>query len=82
MASRLLLQKLLNEHLKKERAMKKVAQSFLKNRSKSSTAKGKKKTVQPKRNQLVENARKLLSGDIHFFNKLKEKNMRRRLTVV
>ena len=36
-----------------------------------------KKAIRAARNPLVENARKLLSGDINFFNKLKEKNMRR-----
>jgi hypothetical protein len=55
----------------------KVAQSLLKRRSKSSAAKAKKKAIRAARNPLVENARKLLSGDINFFNKLKEKNMRR-----
>lgn len=62
--------------------MKKIAQNFLKKRSKSAAAKAKKKTVQAPRNPFVENARKLLSGDINFFNKLKERNLRRRLTVV
>ena len=62
--------------------MRKVAQNFLKRRSKSgssSKAKSKKSNAHP-RNPLVENARKLLSGDINFFNKLKERNLRRRLT--
>lgn len=62
--------------------MRKVAQNFLKRRSKAgsaSKAKNKKPNAQI-RNPLVENARKLLSGDINFFNKLKERNMRRRLT--
>lgn len=60
--------------------MRKVAQNFLKRRSKSGKLKSKKSTTHA-RNPLVENARKLLSGDINFFNKLKEKNLRRRLTV-
>lgn len=60
--------------------MKKVAQNILKRRAKAVTrkAKSKKSTLQV-RNVLVENTRKLLSGDINFFNKLKERNQRRRL---
>lgn len=66
--------------------MKKVTQ-ILKRHSKSTATKASKavKAVKKKvmdRNPLVENARKLLSGDINFFNKLKEKNLRRRLSVV
>lgn len=61
--------------------MRKVAQNFLKRRSKSGPSKAKnKKPTAHARNPLVENARKLLSGDINFFNKLKERNLRRRLT--
>ena len=61
--------------------MKKVAQRLLKRHSKSSAAKAKsKRSTAHARNPLVENARKLLSGDINFFNKLKERN-RRRLTI-
>lgn len=60
--------------------MKKMAQNILKRRAKAVTrkAKSKKSTLQV-RNVLVENTRKLLSGDINFFNKLKERNQRRRL---
>jgi len=60
--------------------MKKMAQNILKRRAKAVTrkAKNKKSTLQV-RNVLVENTRKLLSGDINFFNKLKERNQRRRL---
>lgn len=60
--------------------MKKVTQNILKRRAKAVTrkAKSKKSTLQV-RNVLVENTRKLLSGDINFFNKLKERNQRRRL---
>ena len=60
--------------------MKKVARNILKRRAKTVTRKAKsKKTTVPVRNALVENARKLLSGDINFFNKLKERNLRRRI---
>lgn len=60
--------------------MKKVAQNILKRRAKAVSRKTKsKKPVIQTRNVLVENARKLLSGDINFFNKLKERNLRRRL---
>lgn len=55
--------------------MKKVAHRILKRKNKN------KRTTAHARNPLVENARKLLSGDINFFNKLKEKNLRRRLTL-
>ncbi|AZZ35530.1 hypothetical protein CIK05_01510 [Bdellovibrio sp. qaytius] len=61
--------------------MKKVAHNILKRRAKAVTRKTKsKKAPAQTRNVLVENARKLLSGDINFFNKLKERNMRRRVT--
>jgi hypothetical protein len=56
--------------------MKKAARHLLKRRSKNLTSKAKNKG----KNVFVENARKLLSGDINFFNKLKEKNLRRRMT--
>ena len=61
--------------------MKKMAHNILKRRAKavSPKAKNKKAPVQT-RNVLVENARKLLSGDMNFFNKLKERAMRRRLS--
>ncbi len=60
--------------------MKKVARNILKRRAKTVTRKAKsKKATAPVRNVLVENARKLLSGDINFFNKLKERNLRRRI---
>lgn len=60
--------------------MKKVAHNILKRRAKTATRKAKnKKTAAPVRNVLVENARKLLSGDINFFNKLKERNLLRRI---
>lgn len=61
--------------------MKKAAQNILKRRAKAVTrkAKNKKPEVQA-RNALVENARKLLSGDINFFNKMKERSLRRRLS--
>lgn len=61
--------------------MKKAAQNILKRRAKSVSpkSKNKKEPVQT-RNVLVENARKLLSGDMNFFNKLKERAMRRRAT--
>lgn len=58
--------------------MKKAARQLLKRRRKNLASKAKSKT----KNIFVENARKLLSGDIEFFNKLKEKNLRRRLAVV
>lgn len=60
--------------------MKKVTQNILKRRAKAVTrkTKGKKSPLQV-RNVLIENTRKLLSGDINFFNKLKERNQRRRL---
>ncbi len=60
--------------------MKKMAQNILKRRAKAVTRKTKnKKSPLQVRNVLVENTRKLLSGDINFFNKLKERNQRRRL---
>lgn len=66
--------------------MKKVTQ-ILKRRTKSTASKASKavKAVKKEvmaRNPLAENTRKLLSGDINFFNKLKEKNLRRRLSIV
>ncbi len=61
--------------------MKKVAQNLLKRRSKSASKAKSKRSTAHARNPLVENARKLLSGDINFFNKLKERNLRRRLTI-
>lgn len=61
--------------------MKKVAQNLLKRRRKSVVTKSKsKRTSVQEKNVLVENARKLLSGDINFFNKLKQRNLRRRLS--
>jgi len=62
--------------------MKKMAQNIVKRRAKTVSPKGKNKKapVIQTRNVLVENARKLLSGDMNFFNKLKERAMRRRLT--
>lgn len=61
--------------------MKKVAQNLLKRRSKSTSKAKSKRSTAHVRNPLVENARKLLSGDVNFFNKLKERNLRRRLTI-
>ena len=61
--------------------MKKVAQNILKRRSKSAGKAKSKRSTAHARNPLVENARKLLSGDVNFFNKLKERNLRRRLAI-
>lgn len=55
----------------------KLTRSRVKRLSKSFTPKDKKKDMTVVHNPLVENARKLLSGDVHFFNKLKEKNRRK-----
>lgn len=59
--------------------MKKVAHNLLKKRHKPGAKSKNKSSPIQARNVLVENARKLLSGDINFFNKLKERNLRRRL---